>query len=73
MVHELHRRYFGGHLLMEEEETSLLCTFCLNSDVDFDQYLWFQFYNHCFLGSHGHRLYSLPLGKFTSSSQQVFK
>lgn len=56
---------------MEEEETGLLYTLSLNSDMDFTQLLWFQFHNHCFLDRHGRCFYGFLLGEFTSPSQQV--
>lgn len=71
MFHNLHRRYFGGYLLMEEEETGLLYTHSLNNDMDFTQLLWFQFHNYCFLDGHRRHLYGFRLGEFTSPSQQV--
>lgn len=56
---------------MEEEETGLLYTLSLNGDVGFARYLWFQFYNHCFLDSYRRRLFVIPLGEFTSPFEQV--
>lgn len=56
---------------MEEKETGLFYTLSLNGDVGFAQYLWFQFYNHCFLDSYRHHLFVIPLGEFTSPFEQV--